>query len=329
MAGNSAAVAAATLLDPVLDGGAPPELLSFPATIAFQDGELTLRRLQDDDAEALIRFALSLPPDDLLFLRRDITHRAEVDDWIAEAMSGYAPTILACSREQAASERVIGYVLLAAERVRWARHVAEVRLMVAPRWRGRGLGGVLLSQAVALGRESGFRKLIAQMTFDQAEALTAFTRFGFEHEATLPDRVIDRDGELRALRVMGLTIERYHARESPLAEAARGSAARLFRWNGRAELLDANGLVVAEVEAELWKEHVEGRGERWGGELTATPVSDEATGMRWEPSEAPPELRLANGRSGAIGALGTVRLDGGGTGARQVVQLTGQAEPPF
>lgn len=95
-----------------------PELLSLPASIVFAEQELVLRRLQADDADAIVGFSRSLPSDDLLFLRRDITDRAEIEAWIAEAMAGNAPTILALTGQE-----LIGYVLLAAERVRWGKSV--------------------------------------------------------------------------------------------------------------------------------------------------------------------------------------------------------------
>lgn len=297
-----------------------PELLSLPASIVFADQELVLRRLQADDADAIVGFARSLPSDDLLFLRRDITDRAEVEAWIAEAMAGNAPTILALTGQE-----LIGYVLLAAERVRWARHIGEVRLMVAPVWRGRGLGGLLLSQAVALGRAAGYQKLIAQMTRDQDSAAAAFTRFGFEHEATLPERVIDHDGQLRSLRVMGLRVDAFQAPESGLVEAAQTGHERTLRWRGPAELLDANGIVVAEVDASLWKLLLEGRGPRWGGDLIATA----AAGPQWSPGDPPPELRLLDGGTGVIRSIGTVRMDLSGTNAVHVAQLSGQGQAPF
>ena len=100
---------------------------------------------------------------------------------------------------------------------------------------------------------------------------------------------------------------------------------RTVRWQGTAELLDPNGIVVAEVAAELWKLSVEVRGARWGGELTAPA----AVGLRWAGDEPPSELRLSDGRSAPIGSLGTVRMDTAGTEARHVVQLTGKGDPPF
>ncbi len=110
-----------------------------------------------------------------------------------------------------------------------------------------------------------------------------------------------------------------------MSDVAAGSDERTLHWQGTAELLDPNGIVVAEVAAELWKLSLEVRGARWGGELTAPA----AVGLRWVGAEPPSELRLSDGRSAPIGSLGAVRMDTAGPEATHIVQLTGKGDPPF
>ena len=100
---------------------------------------------------------------------------------------------------------------------------------------------------------------------------------------------------------------------------------RRLLWQGTAELLDPNGIVVAEVAAELWKLSAEVRGARWGGELTAPA----AAGLGWVGAEPPSELRLTDGRTALIGSLGAVKMDTAGPEATHVVQVTGKGDPPF
>ncbi len=110
-----------------------------------------------------------------------------------------------------------------------------------------------------------------------------------------------------------------------MADVAAGSDEQTLCWQGTAELLDPNGIVVAEVAAELWKQSLESGGARWGGELTAPA----AAGLRWEGAEPPSELRLSDGRSAPIGSLGAVRMDTAGAEATHVAQVTGKGDPPF
>ena len=66
---------------------------------------------------------------------------------------------------------------------------------------------------------------------------------------------------------------------------------RTVHWQGTAELLDPNGIVVAEVAAELWKLSLEVRGARWGGELTGPSGGRPTLGGRRATERATPQRR--------------------------------------
>src|SRR5215472_9688157 len=56
---------------------------------------IAVRLMDPSDREQILAFARSLPPDDLLFLRTDITQPAIVDQWIADLDRANAITVLA------------------------------------------------------------------------------------------------------------------------------------------------------------------------------------------------------------------------------------------
>src|ERR1700757_4328589 len=77
----------------------------FPSEIVLPSGRhLTLRLMGAPDRERILRFARSLPPDDLLFLRTDITEPAIVDQWIADLARGNSITVLAESGGELAGD---------------------------------------------------------------------------------------------------------------------------------------------------------------------------------------------------------------------------------
>lgn len=78
--------------------------------------------------------------------------------------------------------------------------------------RGLGLGRLLTEQGFAIARERGVRKMIAQMTTDQEAAVHAFERMGFEREAVLRGQVMDREGALHDLQIMGLNVQEFRAK---------------------------------------------------------------------------------------------------------------------
>jgi L-amino acid N-acyltransferase YncA len=175
---------------------------TYPRTINLPDGQaIELRLMTAADRAAVLAFARSLPQEDLLFLRIDITHPDVVDEWIHNIEANLSTTLLAAD-----ASGVVGYASVHRSRAPWTRGVGELRVNVARSYRTRGLGRVLTGQIFDLARRSGLRKLMANMTTDQHGAQAAFRRLGFVPEALLADYVEDRNGTPRDLVMMSYDI---------------------------------------------------------------------------------------------------------------------------
>ncbi|MFN8615837.1 MAG: GNAT family N-acetyltransferase [Dehalococcoidia bacterium] len=174
----------------------------YPRSAGSGDAAFELRLMGRADADAMVQFARSLPPDDLLFLRRNITDPAAVEGWIDNIEAGSAVVVLALSGGQLA-----GYASLNLNLANWMRHLGELRLLTGTGYRGVGLGRILASEIYAVSRLLGLRKLSAQMTLDQAGARATFERLGFRPEALLTDWVMDAKGRTRDLLVMAYDLE--------------------------------------------------------------------------------------------------------------------------
>ena len=95
----------------------------YARELALSDGRrVSLRLMEATDKKELLTFAQSLPPDDLLFLRTDITQPALVDEWIANLEKGATVTVLA-----EVAGKLAGYASLHLEQARWTRRVGELR----------------------------------------------------------------------------------------------------------------------------------------------------------------------------------------------------------
>ena len=171
-------------------------------TVLSNGRQLTLRLMGPADRDNLLSFARSLPPDDLLFLRTDITEPVIVDQWIADLERGNSITVLAQARAELA-----GYATMHLDQARWTRRVGEIRVQVAPRFRGNGLGRRLTLEILRLGQSHGIKKMAAMMTPDQTGARAAFEKLGFQVEALLQDWVVDRRGRPRDLLIMSYDLE--------------------------------------------------------------------------------------------------------------------------
>lgn len=166
-------------------------------SLQLSGGEVTLRYAGPADFDALLAFGRALPPEDLLFLRRDITQPEEIEAWLGDIRNGLNGTILAV-RDRA----LLGYSSVSRAPLNWVRHVAELRVLVSPSVRGEGLGRALTEAAFQIGSDMGVLKLIAQMTLEESAAMAVFRRLGFSSEALLPDQVIDANGRTHDLIVM-------------------------------------------------------------------------------------------------------------------------------
>jgi L-amino acid N-acyltransferase YncA len=171
---------------------------TYPRDVTLLNGKaVRLRLIADNDRDAIVRFARSLPEDDLLFLRIDITQPDVVDEWLANVRRGDTSTVLACE-----DENIVGYASAHRTPARWTRRVGEVRLMIAPAYRRLGLGRILAGEIFDVARAAGVRKITVQMTPDQTRARSVFEHLGFTVEALLADWVEDRHGRTRDLLVM-------------------------------------------------------------------------------------------------------------------------------
>ena len=176
----------------------------YPVTWNLANGsEVELQRLGSSNRNAFLRFARSLPHDDLLFLREDLSSSAVVDGLVRDVADGIDFALVA---QSPGNHEVVGYASLHGEPMRWTRNVGEVRVIVAGDYRGSGLGSRLVRDVIDAAPNFGSRKITAQMTVDQAGARTAFERLGFKEEATLTGWVTDRRGLPRDLLIMALDL---------------------------------------------------------------------------------------------------------------------------
>ncbi len=177
---------------------------SYPHTIVVGELQIELRPMTRADEAEVLAFAQRLPRHDLLFLRRDITRPEGLGGWLRDIEAGHVTTLLA--RHENA---LVGYATMHRSELGWSAHVAELRIVVAPDYRGKGLGRALTQEIFALAIGSGIEKLVARMTLDQKGAIATFEGLGFRPEALMRDHVKDLDGNSHDLIVMSHAVEEF------------------------------------------------------------------------------------------------------------------------
>ena len=155
-----------------------------------------LRLMAPGDVDAVLAFARALDPDDLLFLRVNITEPSVVQRWVQNIESGRTITVLALDEAE-----VVGEATLLHNTTSWTRHLGEIRIQIAPPARRQGLAHVLAAEIEAISSDLGLRMLTARMTLDQTSTQAVFRSLGFQREAVLWDYVMTADGKTRNLLV--------------------------------------------------------------------------------------------------------------------------------
>jgi L-amino acid N-acyltransferase YncA len=158
---------------------------------------MEIRELRAADREALERFLATVPEGDRTFFKEDVADPAVVDAW---ARPGTARVLAVEDGD------VLGYVALVPLHG-WSSHVGEVRVIVDPKRRGRGIGRALARRAVLEALELGLAKMVVEVVADQAATIAMFRSLGFEPEALLVDHVRDRSGNLRDLMLLAHAVE--------------------------------------------------------------------------------------------------------------------------
>lgn len=170
----------------------------YPKTTRLRDkSEVVLRPLEKDDFDAMLTFLRSLPEEDRLFLRSDATRIDELKRLFQDLSPDHIFGMVALVRG-----RIVGDATMHRPHSGWSRHVADVGCVVAPDFRGLGLGTLLLREIVDHALTSAVDKLEVRMMANQVSALRAFHNLGFRREAVLRDHAKDARGQKHNLVIM-------------------------------------------------------------------------------------------------------------------------------
>ena len=162
-------------------------LEDYPRKITLPDGlSLTLRPMTPYDQYALYSFFISLGAEDRRFLRNDVTDRKLIEKWARNLNYDRVFPILA-----EYDGRIVASATLHYQTFGWGRHVAEIRVTIAPEFQGRRLGKALIEELTGLASRSKVKKLLARIVTNRQGVITAFEKAGFSRLTVLKNYVKD------------------------------------------------------------------------------------------------------------------------------------------
>jgi RimJ/RimL family protein N-acetyltransferase len=180
----------------------------YPRTVEIKDGSARLDLMTPVAEEEVLAFAKTLPPHDLLFLRRDITQPKVLSAWAQQLETGEITSLLA--RDE--TGEILGCTAVVRDEHSWSPHVGELRVLVAPAGKDRGLGRQLIQESFLIALGLGLEKLTAQMTPDQTGAINVFEEMGFTAEALLKEHVRDQTGEKHDIVILSHDVQGFQSK---------------------------------------------------------------------------------------------------------------------
>lgn len=163
---------------------------TFPKTIILDDGTaLTLRPMLKTDEAALLEYFGSIPPEDRLCLKEDVTDPKVIENWIYELDYDNVLPIVALH-----NGNIVGDATLHFNPIGWTRHQAEVRLTTSTRFRVKGLGTILVQNLIDIATQLGLEQISIEIPPVLDKAFYLFEKMGFKEVAHLPGFVRDLAG---------------------------------------------------------------------------------------------------------------------------------------
>lgn len=150
--------------------------------------------------DQLRSFFPGIPEEDHAFFKEDIT-----DERVVERLAGHG--VVKVAVEHGAT---LAFASLSAGLGR-SSHVADLRLVVAPDARRRGIGRALARQLLLEAISQGFLKITVDVPVANEAAIRMFVELGFEPEALLRGHLLDAHGGLVDVVVLSHFVEEQRA----------------------------------------------------------------------------------------------------------------------
>ena len=182
------------------------ESTRYPRTQEIKGGDVSLDLMTPEMEAEVLTFANTLDPHDLLFLRRDITQPKVLSAWSKQLETGEITSLIARS-----DGKILGCTAVVRDERSWSPHVGELRVLVSPAGKERGLGRLLIQESFLIALSLKLQKLTAHMTVDQTSAINVFEEMGFKPEALLKDQVMDQVGEKHDIVILSHDVEGFQS----------------------------------------------------------------------------------------------------------------------
>lgn len=176
----------------------------YPAVVLVEDMEqVTVRPMEPADEPALLDFFRRIPEEDRKHLKEDVTSEQVIHRWATEINYNRTIPLLAF-----AGDRVVADGTLHHRRAGTRKHVGEIRVVVEPKFRNKGVGRGLVRRLIEMARDERIEKLIFELVANGEPAARHTAKLlGFVPIAVLPGHSRNTSGEKQDLIIMELDVD--------------------------------------------------------------------------------------------------------------------------
>ncbi len=171
-------------------------------TILKDGTQVAIRRFRSGDIDKLMRFYRSLPLEDRKYLKFDVTKKRIVLQRIRKLEAGEMARIVALHKG-----RIIADGVLEFSADQWSRHQAEILLIIAPSFRQKGLGTLMIRELFCRALQKKVEVIVARMMGPQVGSQKIFHKLGFREQGLLSEHVKDSEGAAQDLIIMACDVK--------------------------------------------------------------------------------------------------------------------------
>ncbi len=152
----------------------------YPKEIVLKDKtKVIIRPISEQDLKVIHRFFSDIPRTDLLIYKDDVSKLESLEDWFTSPNYKKVLELVSLSDKE-----IIARATLHTEGLYWP-HAAEIKLIVHPGFRGRGLGSQMFNLLLYEGLKHHFQKIIVRYIPDNLSFTKILSHYGFNPETVL------------------------------------------------------------------------------------------------------------------------------------------------
>jgi L-amino acid N-acyltransferase YncA len=174
--------------------------MQFPLDATLKDGSgIQLVLANDHDIEPLRRLYRVIVNEGTSYPHNQFPSDEEFQDYWIRGKS----TVAVYLADRAHDERMLGAFYLKPNWPGRAGHVANAGFIVAPEWRGKGLGRLIGVTMLQYAKTLGYRSVLFNLVF--SENITArqlWQKLGFQELGIIPGAVLKNDGTFQDAIIM-------------------------------------------------------------------------------------------------------------------------------